>query len=107
MSQSQNEMRINVVLADGSRHDDFQPGNPDMVRWDKTAAKHNWPDTQTAPFLFMTFIAWSYLARHQLYSGTFDQFSEKDCEHIENIDDEDDEGDEVNPTPPEATPDSV
>jgi len=33
-------------------------GNPDLIAWDKTAARHKWPSFRDAPFMWLTFLAW-------------------------------------------------
>lgn len=60
--------------------------NPDRVRWDMTAAKHNWPSFQDSPFLGMTFLAWAALKRTGQYAGKWEDFSNNDCLNIEILD---------------------
>lgn len=54
--------RLEVTLRDG-RVLTVQVFNADLVRLDRTAAKHRWPSTTQAPFLAQTFLAWSALRR--------------------------------------------
>ena len=50
--------RLEVTMDDGSTFD-VQALNPDLLRYDRTAAKHGWPSPTDAPFLWLTFLAWS------------------------------------------------
>lgn len=101
MSNNQSTvLLLNVTMSDGTRHENVRPTNPDRIRWDKTANKHHWPTGDNAPFIFLTFQAWSALARSGDYSGTFEEFSERDCLDVDNAG-----ADEENPTQPAATPD--
>lgn len=49
--------RLAVMLADGRSYT-VQALNPDLLAWDRTAAKFHWPSGQSAPFLWLTFLAW-------------------------------------------------
>ncbi len=53
-----------------------QTDNRDAVRWDMTRGRKNWPSMQDAPLLWMTFLAWSALARSGDFTGTFEQFND-------------------------------
>lgn len=53
---------FDVIMEDGTQHR-VQVRNPDFLRWDKTAAKHGWPEAQKAPFLWNTFVVWAALRR--------------------------------------------
>lgn len=71
-------MKIDVTLANGDKHTvDVQ--NPDRVKWDRTAHRHNWPKFSEVPFMGMTFWAWAAMTRTGLYTGTWDQFADVDC----------------------------
>ena len=57
---------VDVTLDDGSGETTTlraQIVNADMVRWDRTAAKHGWPKWDAAPFLWLTFVSWAALRR--------------------------------------------
>lgn len=82
-------MQLRVTLADSTTHD-IEPSNPDMVRFDMTATKHRWPNGQEAPFLWLTFLAWSAMKRAGLYTDTWEAFSESDCLNIDNLDEDED-----------------
>src|SRR5215471_16219668 len=71
---------LTVVLDDG-RTLSVQATNPDYIRWDRTAAKHGWPTLRNAPFLWMTFLAWSALRRTgQIAEAvTWEDFSDRMC----------------------------
>jgi hypothetical protein len=56
-----------------------QVWNVDIVRYDRTAAKHGWPRADAAPMLWNTFIVWSAMRRLAII-GTempFDDFEAK------------------------------
>jgi hypothetical protein len=42
---------------------ELQATNQDLLLWDKTRAKHRWPKFEDAPFIWMTFLAWSAARR--------------------------------------------
>lgn len=77
------QLDLTVHLSDGTTHR-VQPANPDMVRFDLTAARNNWPSGEKAPFFWMTFLAWAVLKRTGLYPHDFEQFSEHDCLELDN-----------------------
>jgi len=78
--------RLTVTLADG-RTLTVQAMNPDMILWDRTAAKHGWPSMAKAPFLWMTFLAWSALRRTgQLAEVTWETFSDTLCIQVRSED---------------------
>src|SRR5262245_12491696 len=60
--------------------------NPDYLRWDRTAAKHNWPPMAKAPFTWLTFVAWSALRRTSQIPEdvTWEAFSERDALQVRN-----------------------
>lgn len=94
--------QLRVQLLDGDEWD-VQALNPDMIRYERTAAKHKWPKVSDAPFLWMTFLAWSAGQRNKLVAPavTFDQFAETVALISEVPTDDDDLGDdEARPTPP-------
>lgn len=97
--------RATVTLADGRRLD-VEVGNPDMVRWDVTAAKHKWPAMKDAPMLWATFVTWRAAVRSGAYAGTWEQWSNEDAMNVE-MHTDDDEDTSVPPTPSGAAPDSV
>src|SRR5262245_65793456 len=63
---------FDVVLDDGagghSRHR-VQVVNADLVRFDRTAAKHDWPRADRAPMLWNTFIVWAAMRRTGAIAG--------------------------------------
>lgn len=101
MSAARTNLR--VILADGTEHT-VTAENPDYVRFDITAAKHGWPGVDKAPFLWLTFIAWSFLTRKGLYAGQFEQFRDEDALHVENLDAADETEAEDGPKLYPATP---
>lgn len=66
-------LRLYVVMDDGAEFT-VQTRNPDMIRWDRTRAAKHWPPFQDAPFLGMTFLAWSALTREQALVMPWDEF---------------------------------
>jgi hypothetical protein len=53
---------LRVTMADG-RTFDVQTENPDMVLFDLERAKRKWPTFQDAPFLWVSYLAYSKLKR--------------------------------------------
>jgi len=96
-----------LVRVRRSRDDepfDVQTGNPDLIRWDETRTKHKWPKYDEAPFLWITFIAWSASRRENLVGPevTWEIWKSTTME-ISAVDpDEDDET--GSPTPPGPGP---
>jgi len=92
--------RIEVTLDDGEVLV-VQTHNADLVRWDRTAAKHGWPGFQAAPFLWVTFLAWSALRREGKIPNdlAFDTFSESRAVSVRNLTNPDgtDEVDTIDP----------
>jgi len=97
--------RIEVTLADGSTYE-VQAMNPDLIRWDRQAAKAGWPPATTAPFLWMTYIAWSASKRSGDIAPdvTWERFGDELCIQVRNLTDELEPTDGVDPTPPGPEP---
>lgn len=84
-------LKINVTLADNPNEKIEVPIlNPDRVRWDMAAARNGWPSMENAPFLGMTYFAWAALKREGLYTGTWDDFKDRDCIDLDSRDDAED-----------------
>lgn len=84
---------IVAIMADGKRHE-VTICNPDIVRFEMTAAKHNWP--KDAMTLQMVFCAWHALKRTGVYTGDFETFRDADCLGLEiDTDQKDDEDDDL------------
>lgn len=79
-------LNITVTLKDRDPID-VRILNPDRVRWDITAQKHKWPAFQDAPFLGTTFLAWAAMRREGLYTGSFEDFRDRDALEVESFDD--------------------
>lgn len=80
-------LKVTVTIA-GHDPQDVEVLNPDRIRWDRTRHKHKWPSFQDAPFLGVSFLAWSAMRRTGLYVGTWEDF-EEDCLNIDYDDDDD------------------
>lgn len=80
-------LKLNVELAGGESHE-VAVLNPDRVRWDMAATRNGWPTFDKAPFLGMTYLAWASLKREGKYTGTWDDFKDRDCIEVESHDDE-------------------
>ena len=76
---------VDVVLDDG-RTLTVRVLNADLIRWDRTAAKHGWGAFQTQPFVWLTFVSWSALRREGQIpqDWTWEEFSEKHCLQVKN-----------------------
>lgn len=100
-----------VTLDDGTVLD-VQTQNPDLIRWEKTQAKHGWPKAQDAPMTWLTFIAWAALRRESAIPAelTWETFSDTRCLGVQNLtaDQDDDDDQDVDgpgrPTPPGPGP---
>src|SRR5690606_15084037 len=51
------KMHLKIELADGTEHQ-VTIANPALVAWDPTRATRKWPDSESAPMFWMTFLAW-------------------------------------------------
>jgi len=80
-------LKLNVELAGGESYE-VAVLNPDRVRWDMAATRNGWPTFDKAPFLGMTYLAWASLKREGKYTGTWDDFKDRDCIEVESHDDE-------------------
>lgn len=80
-------LKLNVQL-DGGESYEVAVLNPDRVRWDMAATRNGWPTFDKAPFLGMTYLAWASLKREGKYTGTWDDFKDRDCIEVESHDDE-------------------
>lgn len=96
-----NLQRATVHLASGEVLD-LRVANPDMVRWDMTAAKHKWPSMADAPMLWATFVTWRAATREGLYTDTFDKWRDEDA-----LDVDLQEAERADPTHPGAEPASA
>lgn len=92
-------MQVKVTMADGSSHD-LTIANPDRIKWDRTAQKHKWPKFTDAPFLGLTFLAWSAMTRTGKTTDTWETFSDTTCLDVESMDEDGDtEVDPIRPGP--------
>jgi hypothetical protein len=94
--------RVTVTLDDG-RELTTQVRNADYLRWDRTAAKHGWPAMAKAPFMWLTFVAWSALRRDGAIpdSMTWEAFSDTHALQVRTAEDDETGAD---PTPPGVEP---
>lgn len=89
--------RIDVRMMDGGEWT-CQSLNPDILKYERTAAKHKWPAYNASPMSAMTFLAWSAGQRegHIPKSMTWEEFSDELCAEVASAD-----AVPVDPTPPE------
>jgi len=82
-----NNPRVHVVMADGAEWD-AQSINPDLLRYERTAAKYKWPGPSSSPVTWLTFMAWAAGTRegHIPPSMTWEQFSRTECVDVTNPD---------------------
>lgn len=80
-------LKLKIELAQG---DVFEESvlNPDRVRWDMAATRNGWPTFEKAPFLGLTYLAWAALKREGHYTGTWDEFKDRDCIDVHSAEDE-------------------
>lgn len=94
---------VSVVLDDGAEHT-VQTDNRDLLAYERTAAKHKWPQPSVAPFGWLTFLAWHALRREGATAYTLDDF-EAHCVSVASGGDDEGDDDDVTPTQPGAEPD--
>lgn len=96
-----------VTLDDGTVLQE-QTANPDMVRWERTRAKHKWPPATESPITWLTFLAWAALRRESAIPDelTWETFSDGRCIGVTNLDADDDDQEDGpgRPTPPGPGP---
>jgi len=80
------------VILDDAAEFLVQTDNRDLVAWDMTASKQRWPQPDSAPFLWATFLAWNALKRSGDYKDIFDHFV-KDCLEATVLPDDEADGD--------------
>lgn len=85
-----------VEMDDGTVFDDVVVRNADMIRWDRTRAKHKWPSGTDAPILMLTFWVWASLSREGRTTDTWERFSEETCLSVTKQDGTDDVVDPTN-----------
>lgn len=97
--------RLRGALADGTTFD-VQTANPDLIRYERTAAKHKWPPFDQQPVTWLTFLAWAALKREaQLPPDvTWERFADELCLTVESLDDDTDEASPGDPTQPGPDP---
>lgn len=79
---------LTVNMRDGSSHD-VQIENPDMCRLELFGSRNGFTlDDQKITSL--TYMAYANMKRNNVYTGTWEDFREKDCTGFDINDDEDD-----------------
>jgi len=96
-------MRLHVELNDGTEHD-ITIGNPSLVAYDRTRTKRQWPDAESAPMVWMTFLAWHQLTAQKIVSCKLEEFESQVCVGVEVVKRK--KGKKVDPTRPTAESDS-
>jgi hypothetical protein len=93
--------RVRVTPADGPAYV-VQALNPDLLLFEDTQAKHRWPGPSTAPFRWLTFLAWAASRRTDRIGRdiTWDSFSGSTL-MVESVTDD---TDTAGPTPPGPGP---
>lgn len=84
--------KLRVLMTDGATLE-VQTDNRDLVRYEKTAARHKWPTMQEQPIVWLTFLAWAGLRRETQIPAdvTWERFSEDLCRAVERAEDDDSE----------------
>jgi hypothetical protein len=91
--------RLLVTPADGAPYE-VQALNPDLLRFEDTAARHKWAGPSVAPFRWLTFLAWAASKRTRLTELTWEDFAAT-TQQVENLNREDTT---ATPTQPGADP---
>ena len=79
---------LRVAMADGTVHENVRPTQIAQRAYELAAAKNNWPDFKSAPFTYLAFNAYHQLKAENKYSGTFSQFTDRDCLLVEPMEEE-------------------
>ena len=98
--------RLKVIRESDDTILELQTTNADLIRWDRTRAKHKWPTIEEAPFLWLTFLGWSAARRSKVIGPdvTYEAW-EADVLQVDSNDDDDDPEDETGrPTPRDLGP---
>lgn len=66
---------VRVQLADGADIT-VRVSNRELVAWDMTRGKRDWPPASDARFLFLTFCAWKAATREKATALTWEQWQE-------------------------------
>jgi hypothetical protein len=66
---------VRVVMDDGAEWE-VQTLNPDLLRYEDTAARHKWGSPQDSPMLWSTFIAWAASKREGLTALKWEEFKD-------------------------------
>jgi hypothetical protein len=95
--------KLRVITVDGNTLD-VQSANPDLIRYERTAARHKWPPMTEQPVTWLTFLAWAALRREgQLPPDvTWERFADDVCLHVERAEDDDSDLDDDDRTDGEA-----
>lgn len=95
--------RVRVTVEQASELVEYvvQTDNRDMVAWDMTRPRKQWPAGDTAPMLWLTFLAWSALRREGHTTAKIDDFLDQ-CVSVAGVTED---GDEVDPAT--GDPDSL
>lgn len=87
---------------------EVQTANPDLIRYERTAAKHRWPGMADQPITWLTFLAWAALRREAQLGPevTWERFSDELALFVERADTDDDPDgpDPGDPIPPGPGP---
>ena len=71
-------LELDVELKDGTEHV-IRITNPSMVAFDRARATRDWPSSEDAPILWMTFLAWHHMKAAGLISCDLKQFETTEC----------------------------
>ena len=82
------KLPASVVTFDGQDPITVKPRQADLLLFERTAARHKWPDMAAAPFTFLSFCAWAALHRTGQYTKTWEEFAAEVAEVVPVEDDE-------------------
>jgi hypothetical protein len=85
---------LEVTMADGAVLT-VQTANPDLLLYERTAAKHKWRPMTEAPLTWITFLSWAALRREDQIPRdlTWEAYSEQAL-HITDVSERDDDTDD-------------
>lgn len=93
--------RLHIVMDDGAELD-VQALNIDMLTYDRQRARMGWPTPGDAPFVWLTFLAWSASMREGVLPDMTLTDFETRAWQVSNTEDDNAPGASVDPTKTEA-----
>ncbi|MCT1804382.1 hypothetical protein M3B20_01355 [Corynebacterium sanguinis] len=84
-----NQISLDVLMADGTEHKDVKAILADQVAYSMTRQRHKWPTMEEDPLLFGSFVAYKALTRLNLFTGSWDEFTQQCAQVSSNLETDD------------------